>query len=60
MDILYSNTTKKYFNEVMKYDDIVFAYKNNIFPDCYCMMVSEHDPHHCRFTESDIFNNVNS
>lgn len=60
MDTLCSNTTKKYFNTTLPYDEIVRAYKENDFPDSYCLVCEEHDMHHDKFTESDLFDNMNS
>lgn len=40
MDTLRSNMTKKYFNTLMSIGNIAKAYKNNKFPDAYCMMTT--------------------
>lgn len=40
MDTLRSSMTKKYFNTLMSIGEIVRCYKNNSFPDSYCLMTT--------------------
>lgn len=43
MDTLSYPTSKKYFNTLMSFDDIVLAYANNEFPDSYCVMCTKYE-----------------
>lgn len=43
MDTLHSSTTKKYFNTLMNIGTIARCYKNNSFPDSYCLVTCSLD-----------------
>lgn len=51
MDTLHSSTTKKYFNTLMNIGAIARCYKNNSFPDSYCLVTSSLDVNSSLATE---------
>ena len=54
MDTLHSNTTKKYFNTLMTISAIATAYRNNDFPDSYCMLCTSYEGSSSLSTEDEV------
>ncbi len=51
MDTLHSSTTKKYFNTLLNIGVIARCYKNNSFPDSYCLVTDSLDAERSLATE---------
>lgn len=52
--------TKKYFNTLMSITDIANCYKNNSFPDSYCLMTTSLDGSEAIATENEHIINTES